>query len=111
MVNGEGVDLAQTVDHSLWVALLGRKDDRQPTLADPGGWDDLRGKLAGRTLSLGLMPDQGAEQIIARPGTPPPAADGLLRFEVPSPGPVALDGTGRPPPLMSASPPVPISIR
>jgi hypothetical protein len=98
VVNGEGVDLAQTVDHSLWVALIGRKDDQKVTPADPGGWDDLRGKLAGRTLSLGLMPDQGAEQIVAGPGTPPPAADGLLRFEVPSPGPVALDGNGRPSP-------------
>lgn len=98
VVNGQGVDLAQTVDHSLWIALLGRKDDRKVTDTDAGGWDDLRGKLAGRTLSLGLMPDQGADQIVARPGTPPPAADGLLRFEVPAPGPVALDASGRPSP-------------
>jgi predicted phage baseplate assembly protein len=99
VVNGEGADLALTVDHSLWVALLGRKDDRQPVTPDnPDGWNAVREALGGRTLSLGLMPDQGAQQIVARPGTPPAATDGLLRFELPTPGPVALDGDGRPAP-------------
>jgi len=100
VVNGENVDLAGTVDHSLWVALLGRKDDRfivDP--ADPNAaWDDLRKALAGRTLSLGLVPDQGADQIVVRPGTPPPASDGLLRFEMPAPGPTARDAAGQPAP-------------
>jgi hypothetical protein len=98
VVNGENVDLADTVDHSLWIALLGRTDDRLVTGEDTIGWDSLRKALAGRTLSLGLVPDQAADRVSARPGTPPAAADGLLRYEMPSPGPVPLDGGGRPDP-------------
>ncbi|GAA0331833.1 hypothetical protein GCM10009087_47520 [Sphingomonas oligophenolica] len=97
VVGGGGVDLAETVDHSLWVALLGRTMDNVPA-KDRDGWDDLRSKLAGRTLSLGMKPDQGADQIVARPGTPPALSDGLLRFELPSPGPIALDANGSPMP-------------
>jgi hypothetical protein len=98
MTGGEGIDLAWTVDKSLWIALLGRKEDRQVTNEDPGGWNALREALGGRTLSLGLMPDQSAQQIVARPGRSQSATEGLLRFEIPSPGPVALDGDGRPAP-------------
>lgn len=95
VVGGTDVDLAETVDHSLWVALLGRTTDNVP-VKDRDGWDDLRGKLAGRTLSLGMKPDQGADQISVQPGTPPVLSDGLLRFELPSPGPIALDANGAP---------------
>jgi hypothetical protein len=94
VVNGENVDLAGTVDHSLWIALLGREEDRDPVT----GWKPLRETLGGRTLSLGLVPGEAAEQVTARPGTAPSAADGLLRYEMPSPGPVALDEGGRPAP-------------
>ena len=97
VVAGADVDLAETVDHSLWVALLGRTQDRVAK-QNRDGWDDLREKLGGRTLSLGMMPDQGADQIAARPGTPPALSDGLLRFELPSPGPIALDANGAPSP-------------
>ncbi|MES1971193.1 MAG: hypothetical protein V4472_01965 [Pseudomonadota bacterium] len=97
VVGGMGVDLAETVDHSLWIALLGRPTDNV-AVKDRDGWDDLRGKLAGRTLSLGMKPDQGADQIVARPGTPPVMSDGLLRFELPSPGAIALDANGSPAP-------------
>jgi hypothetical protein len=91
VVNGENVDLAGTVDHSLWIALLGREEDRSQTT----GWQPLREALGGRTLSLGLVPGEAAEQVTARPGTAPSAADGLLRYEMPSPGALALDADGR----------------
>lgn len=98
VANGEDVELAGTVDHSLWIALLGREGDRAPTDEDIAGWQKLREALAGRTLSLGLMPSEAAEQVTARPRTPPAVADGLLRYEMPSQGPIALDADGRPAP-------------
>lgn len=92
VVNGENVDLGGTVDHSLWIALLARKDDLAL------GRDKLLDALGGRTLSLGIVPDAAAGQVGARPAPPPGAADGLLRFEMPTPGPLPLDANGMPAP-------------
>lgn len=51
---GASIDFADTVDHTLWIALLGRDIDRQ-TGDDP--WGALRAELAGRKLSFGLVPE------------------------------------------------------
>ena len=43
-----GVDVARTADGALWVALFTRSPDEDP--------DTVRNQIAGRTLSLGLVP-------------------------------------------------------
>jgi hypothetical protein len=45
----DGVAPADTIDASLWIALLARPDDKDRL-------DDVRRKLAGRVLSLGVVP-------------------------------------------------------
>jgi hypothetical protein len=99
LVGGENIDLADTVDHCLWIALLGRKDDRAlDNSADPA-WTELRKKLGGRTLSLGLMPEQTAEQVVARPRPAAQATESLLDFELPNAAvPISFDEDGQPAP-------------
>lgn len=102
----ERVDLAaDTVDASLWIALLARPTD-QP---DPGEdrWKSLREQLAGRTLNLGLVPALDAGSATLLPGnvgaTPQPRQ--LLHFELPSvpaDGRVPRDGADRPAPSYRA---------
>ena len=88
----ESVDLGQeTVDQSLWIALLARDKE------DP---DTIGKEIAGRTLMLGIVPalDTVAARLV--PGGLAQAGK-LLRFEVPSVpdgGLVERDGTGRPAP-------------
>jgi hypothetical protein len=85
------VDLADTVDRSLWIALLAR-----PT--DP--LDAVREAMAGRTLSLGLAPTLDVEQATSAPGQPVVTSD-LLAFELPQPdvnGALLFDADGRPDP-------------
>jgi hypothetical protein len=56
------VDLqADTVDRSLWIALLGRQGDES---AGDDPWREVREQLAGRTLTLGLVPALDAEAPI-----------------------------------------------
>jgi hypothetical protein len=88
----ESVDLGQeTVDQSLWIALLARDKDA------PG---DIRKEIAGRTLMLGIVPALDAVAARLVPGGQAQAGR-LLRFELPNvPGDrrVERDGTGRPNP-------------
>jgi hypothetical protein len=95
----DSVDLNEhTVDASLWVALMARRDDPRDSGADP--WKTLRGKLAGRTLTLGLVPALDAESAELTPaGRAQPRQ--LLRFELPevnADGRVARDAADRPAP-------------
>jgi len=56
------VDLQQdTVDRCLWVALLGRKDAAG---SGPDPWQAVREELAGRTLTLGLVPALDPDAVI-----------------------------------------------
>ncbi len=88
----ESVDLGQeTVDQSLWIALLAR-DKESP--------DAIRKDIAGRTLMLGIVPalDTVAARLV--PGGQAQAGK-LLRFDLPNvaaDGKVERDGTGRPNP-------------
>ena len=80
------VDLnEQTVDRSLWIAMLARKNDRD----DPGSdlanpWMSVRRELGGRTLTLGLVPALDAVQASLKPGGQTQSSD-LLAFELPRP--------------------------
>ena len=89
----DSVDLNQdTVDRSLWIALLARdKEDPQ----------EIRKQLGGRTLMLGIVPALDAVAARLVPGGQARAAK-LLRFEIPNVvqpgGKVERDGTDRPSP-------------
>lgn len=89
----QAIDLTQdTVDGVLWLALLAPKD------AAP---DDVRAALAGRSLSLGLMPSvDDAPATLATRGQGRVAVDGaassLLRYEMPSIGAAGTSYQTRP---------------
>ena len=95
----DSVDLnADTVDHSLWIALLARKNDQPDTGADP--WKTIRDQLGGRTLTLGIVPALDAVQAQLLPGGNVQPRQ-LLRFELPSvpaDGRVPRDGADQPAP-------------
>lgn len=98
--DGENVDLSGTVDNSLWIALLGREPDRIEAVAEGAdGWEDLRKALAGRTLSLGFVPDETTDRIAAGPSVDPATADTLLHFELPkATATLPFDSNGQPTP-------------
>ena len=82
---------ADTVDRSLWVALLARRNEKPA---------DLRKELGGHTLTLGLVPALDAVQARLLPGGNPQPRS-LLTFEVPSVpdnGRVQRDANDRPAP-------------
>mgnify|MGYP003347905291 CR=1 FL=1 len=58
---GGTIDFAASVDRTLWIALLGREGDRLSEGDDP--WKAVREALAGRTLSLGLVPEIGRAHV------------------------------------------------
>lgn len=95
----DSVDLgSDTVDRSLWIALFARKNDPRDSGSDP--WKSVRDQLAGRTLTLGLVPalDEAAAQLLPS-GLAQPRQ--LLRFEmpiVPADGRVPRDASDRPAP-------------
>jgi hypothetical protein len=88
----DSVDINQdTVDRSLWIALLARPHESP---------DDIRKQLGGRTLMLGIVPALDAVSARLVPGGVAQAGK-LLRFEVPNvpqDGRVERDGTDRPNP-------------
>lgn len=95
----DSVDLgSDTVDRSLWIALFARKNDQRDSGSDP--WKSVRDQLAGRTLTLGLVPalDEVAAQLLPSGQAQPRQ---LLRFEmpiVPADGRVPRDANDRPAP-------------
>ncbi|WP_028079979.1 baseplate J/gp47 family protein [Solimonas soli] len=84
---------ADTVDGTLWIALLARKGD---------SLDDARAALAARTLTLGIVPALDAERADLTPGgRSDSAARGLLEFalpKIPADGGLPLDAQNRPAP-------------
>ena len=89
-----GVSLAEdTIDGSLWIALLKRPADRDRTLAD------VRAEIGGKTLSLGFLPSLADAARVLSPGVPfgrRTDALALLRFETPAGGSL-LDADDRQP--------------
>jgi hypothetical protein len=82
----QGVDLAnETVDHSLWIVLLLRAGDKPPPGQLESFKDDVREKLAGKTLSLGLVPQLDADDVRRRlrPGGDAAAATALIEIASP----------------------------
>src|SRR5438128_1207287 len=94
---GSEVSISEdTTDHSLWIALLVRANDKPAANGSPPevGFEKLRDtvreKIAGKTISLGVVPaiDQ-ATQHLAPGGNANPESDALLQFKIPN---VPADG-------------------
>jgi hypothetical protein len=82
-----GVDLAATADGSLWIALLLRPVDGTGQVA----LARARAALAGRTLSLGIVPMFGDPEVKLSPlGRSASEAQAVLSYRLPS---VAADGS------------------
>lgn len=83
----EGIDLgSETIDVSVWVALLVRQADKPP--GSPPDWDlaraAVRRRLAGRILNLGVVPrveDEG--RILSPAGHPASDSQTLLQVQIP----------------------------
>jgi hypothetical protein len=95
----EEVDLgAETVDGSLWVALMVRAGDKPYA-----SWiQDAREAIAGKTLSLGFVPSlANASRTLAPGGRADTQGRTLLQFSIPSvsaEGTLEKDGAGAPAP-------------
>lgn len=83
-----------TADNALWVALVGRTEDREAGSSDP--WGRVRKALAGRTLSLGIVPSQ-LRTDYRLPVSPGSTAAQFLEFALPSVAQgIAFDTDDRP---------------
>lgn len=90
-----GFAFADSIDRTVWIALLGREIDRDPLADDP--WGNVREKLGGRSLSLGYVParDEGSRVVGPSDGNVP-LAD-LLSFAMPrGDQSIAFDSNGHP---------------
>ena len=94
---GSEVSISEdTTDHSLWIALLVRANDKPAANGQPPEVglknlrDTVREKIAGKTISLGIVPaiDQATRQL-APGGNANPESDALLQFKIPN---VPADG-------------------
>jgi hypothetical protein len=90
--DGAGVDLLATADSSLWIALLLRRADGTGDAALAGA----RAALAGKTLSLGVVPVLDDPQALLSPlGRSVREAQARLDYQLPQvPATGSLDGPG-----------------
>ncbi len=79
-----GIDLgSDPVDGAVWVALLVRAGDLPSATAD-----EVRARIAGRTLSVGFVPSlTGGSRGVGPGGTTARGNSAVLQFQVPSPPP------------------------
>ena len=77
---GSEVSISEdTTDRSLWIALLKRTADQASDL------DKIRDKIAGKTISLGVVPAmEAAGQHLAPGGSANAEAEALLNFSIPN---------------------------
>ena len=75
---GEAIDLSSTIDNVVWLALLMRPSDRALTV------ENVRRRIANRTLSLGVVPSLDASDATLPAGRPFGAAASVtLTVEAP----------------------------
>jgi len=75
----------QAVDQSIWIALLMRPGDAPNDSKElPKRLDDVRQQLAGRTLSLGIIPIVADASRVLRPTGPHAEPTDALRYQLPS---------------------------
>jgi hypothetical protein len=88
-----GAPLRDTVDDSVWIALLLAVEPPSDESAREALRESVRRALAGRTLSLGLVPAVDDTGKRAGPGTPPGAgAQVRIAYQVPQPPPGGMLG-------------------
>lgn len=80
-----------TTDNSVWIALLKRAADQATSL------EDVREKLGGKTISLGVVPamDEGGRHL-APGGTANAEAEALLQYSIPNAPKGLLDDDRKP---------------
>jgi hypothetical protein len=92
-VPGIPIDLGtDTVDGSLWLALLLRRSDvpqDASQLVDQIA--KARAELAGMTLNLGIVPDISRQGAVALPATDPGAGEPVLQYQIPIGGSLTGD--------------------
>ena len=80
-----------TTDNSVWIALLKRTADQATSL------DDVRDKLGGKTISLGVVPAMDESgQHLAPGGTANAEAEALLQYSIPNAPKGLLDDDRKP---------------
>jgi hypothetical protein len=80
IINAGGVNLADTVDNALWIALLVRDADKQQVDAI----DLARQAIAGQTISLGVIPVlNSASQQLLPVGQVASGTEARLQFAIP----------------------------
>lgn len=85
VTGGDIVDLGASVDRAVWIALLGRDGDQDiPTAAQPDSWRTLRGKLANRVLSLGIVPKEPIGTRTLGPVAQGTANSNVLQYHMPN---------------------------
>ena len=79
---GKALDLGrESIDGSLWIALLMRDSDKP---FDKARKEQVREKIGGKTLTLGIVPALDDATRALRPGgTANPEGEALLKYEVP----------------------------
>ncbi|HXU35882.1 MAG TPA: baseplate J/gp47 family protein [Blastocatellia bacterium] len=82
LVGGVALDLGRdSLDGSLWIALLARAGDKP---FDDNLKNQVRDKIGGKTLNLGIVPALGDATRALRPGgSANPEGEALLTYEVP----------------------------
>jgi hypothetical protein len=85
----DGVDLgADAIGGALWIALLARASDKPSNATDKAReklHDDIRAALAGRTLSLGVVPVLSTDERVLTPGGGATTQNqSLLVYEIPN---------------------------
>jgi hypothetical protein len=80
LAGGDPVQLSQTVDGFLWLALLLRAGDKPPALYA----DSARDAIAGKTLSVGVVPNLPDSTLVLPAGRAAGAlSPGTLEFDIP----------------------------
>lgn len=78
------LDLAETLDNSLWIALLMRDRDQRLAPDPEDAKTAVRMALAGKVLSVGIMPPLDADGKVLYPLPPSLAGGATLAFERPA---------------------------
>lgn len=78
------IDLADTIDRTLWIALVARKKEDLIAGDDPARL--IREAIAGRNVSFGLSPAEDLMQRTLAVGTAEAAPTDILTYEIARPG-------------------------
>lgn len=96
---GNGIDFNMAMDRTVWIALLGRDDDKILSGGGDDIWSNVRAALSGRTLSLGIVPGENADGKSLAPASVVNPVSNSLNFAMPRGDlGIAFDADGVPAP-------------